>query len=113
MDLDQKNRVNALLGFYGPLLTTKQQDYLAYYCADDYSIIEIAQEESCSRQAVSENIKRGVEQLERYENLLHIYRDFLKRQELEKEVIAYLDEHHQDDQNLKKMLEGLLSQEID
>lgn len=38
MKFEKKNYINALFGFYGELLTTKQRDYLQYYFEDDYSI---------------------------------------------------------------------------
>lgn len=52
MELEKNERVNALFAFYQPLLTSKQNDYLQLYYADDYSLGEIAEEFQVSRQAV-------------------------------------------------------------
>ena len=70
MNLAKKTHINELFGFYEKLLTDKQQAYLRYYFEDDYSIVEIAEAETVSRQAVSDNINRAIEQLEKYENIL-------------------------------------------
>lgn len=58
MELEKNERVNALFAFYQPLLTTKQNDYLQLYYADDFSLGEIAEEFAVSRQAVYDNIRR-------------------------------------------------------
>ncbi|GAP02304.1 hypothetical protein FPFC_011840 [Fructobacillus pseudoficulneus] len=112
MDLDKKNQVNALLPFYEPLLTEKQQSYLRAYFEDDFSIIEIAEAEVVSRQAVSDNLKRGVEALEHYESLLFLYRDSLKRQQQEQDLLDYVSQHYQDDQHLRAILDQLVNEEI-
>ncbi|CAK1225875.1 MULTISPECIES: YlxM family DNA-binding protein [Fructobacillus] len=112
MDLDKKNQVNALLPFYGPLLTVKQQNYLRAYFEDDYSIIEIAEAEVVSRQAVSDNLKRGVDSLEHYEAVLGLYKDSVHRQAQEQDLLDYVAEHYQNDQHLKQILDQLVNQEI-
>ena len=42
MDLAKVMRVNQLLGFYGGLLTDKQQAMLGLYYEEDFSLAEIA-----------------------------------------------------------------------
>lgn len=71
-------------GYYRKLLSEKQQLYLSHYLEEDYSLSEIAEEYGISRQAVYDNIKRGIDALKKYENKLGIIkRDKELRVELE------------------------------
>jgi len=65
--MDKHVRVAWLLDFYGKLLTPRQQDMLARYYEEDFSMGEIAQEEGISRQAVFDSLQRGEAALENYE----------------------------------------------
>ena len=67
MDLAKVMRVNQLLGFYGGLLTDKQQAMLGLYYEEDFSLAEIADHYDISRQAVRDNLKRAEQTLEHYE----------------------------------------------
>ncbi|UQS83473.1 putative DNA-binding protein [Bombilactobacillus thymidiniphilus] len=80
--LSRKTKVNMLYDFYQPLLTNKQDLYMRLYYGDDYSLGEIAANYQVSRQAVYDNLKRTVNLLNDYENKLHLYRNFLKREQL-------------------------------
>ncbi|MDF7626506.1 YlxM family DNA-binding protein [Leuconostocaceae bacterium ESL0723] len=111
MDLAKKNEINALLGFYQPLLTDKQQEYLQDYCGDDYSIIEIAEAHGVSRQAVSDNLNRGVELLEHYEGALHLWADYQVRSAVENELVAYVQVHNSDDYPLRELVRRLVDLE--
>lgn len=112
MDIEKKNRVCALLAFYGELLAKKQQTYLRYYYEDDFSIIEIAEEETVSRQAVSDNLKKGVDVLEHYEEVLSLYEDSLARQEEEQKLLDYVEANYAQDQHLKEMIDRMVNEEI-
>jgi uncharacterized protein len=93
MNFKEKNHINGLFGFYGELLTIKQQDYLRYYFEDDYSIVEIAEVETVSRQAVSDNIKRGIDQLLKYEHVLHLQENLRHVQQLRRKfkiILQYI-----------------------
>ena len=59
--------ISALLDFYGPFLSEKQQNLLHHYYNEDLSLSEIAENESITRQGVRDLIKRGELQLKRYE----------------------------------------------
>ncbi|AFT81355.1 DNA-binding protein [Leuconostoc carnosum] len=113
MKFEKKNYINALFGFYGELLTTKQRDYLQYYFEDDYSIVEIAEVETISRQAVSDNIKRAIEQLEKYEYVLHLMKDFQARSAIENQVRDYIEMHYNEDIQLKQLVSQLMAHEIE
>ena len=80
--LEKTTRINYLYDFYQALLTPKQQSYMAFYYLDDYSLGEIAEEYSVSRQAVYDNIKRTEAMLEEYEQKLALFQKFQERTEL-------------------------------
>ncbi|BDR58176.1 YlxM family DNA-binding protein [Xylocopilactobacillus apicola] len=67
MNYVEKIRVTRLIDVYGELLTEKQRDYLTFYYDEDLSLNEIGEYFKVSRQAVSENLRRSVQQLENYE----------------------------------------------
>ncbi|WP_220738701.1 YlxM family DNA-binding protein [Leuconostoc miyukkimchii] len=113
MNFKEKNHINALFGFYGELLTTKQQDYLRYYFEDDFSIVEIAEVEVVSRQAVSDNIKRGIDQLVKYEQVLHLQANFEARSKIEIAVQDYIAVYYNEDVRLKELVSQLMAHEIE
>ena len=61
-------RVGALLDVYGAFLSEKQRTVAEHYYFDDLSLSEIAENESISRQAVRDIIRRTQELLTRYES---------------------------------------------
>lgn len=78
--LAKTNRINLLFDFYEPLLTEKQRTFLSYYFHDDYSLGEIAEQFSVSRQAIYEHIKRAETMLEEYEGKLQLLAKHERRQ---------------------------------
>lgn len=86
MEIDKTNRMNALFEFYSTLLTEKQMNYIELYYADDYSLGEIAEDFEISRQAVYDNIKRTEKILENYEKKLHLYSNYVVRNEIISEI---------------------------
>ncbi|GKS80890.1 UPF0122 protein [Ligilactobacillus pabuli] len=107
MELAKTNRINALFDFYEGLLTSKQMQYIGFYYQDDYSLGEIAENFAVSRQAVYDNIKRTEQTLENYEDKLHLYRDFLERNQKIDSLMTYALDHYQDDQTLVKLITDL------
>lgn len=89
MDLAKVMRVNQLLGFYGGLLTDKQQAMLNLYYEEDFSLAEIADHYDISRQAVRDNLKRAEQTLEHYEDQLHL----LARREARLALLDQLASH--------------------
>lgn len=67
-------KYNSLYDYYGRLLTENQRNSFYYYYRLDYTLAEIADEIGISKQGVSENIKRAVNELDNYENKLGLYR---------------------------------------
>ncbi len=80
--IEKTLRINHLFDFYQVLLTSKQRAYMQDYYEHDYSLAEIAEDNSVSRQAIFDNIKRTELVLEDYENKLHLFEKFQQRQSL-------------------------------
>jgi len=103
--LEKTTRMNFLYDFYELLLTEKQQQYMALYYRDDYTLTEIAELTKVSRQAVYDNIKRTEQTLETYEKVLKLYNKFTRRHD----IIKQLKEELTDDKaiELVEQLENL------
>ena len=69
-----------LLDAYGVLLPEKQRKYLSYFYEEDFSLAEIGEKYSVSRQAVHDAIRHGQAQLQDYEAALHLVAQDTKRQ---------------------------------
>ncbi|MCL1853781.1 MAG: hypothetical protein FWF88_12300 [Peptococcaceae bacterium] len=80
---NQKNSIREwayktlLFDFYAPLLTGKQRFIWDGYYLKDLSLVELAREQSTSRQAVHSLLQRTQEILERYEEKLGLIERFL------------------------------------
>ena len=107
MEIEKTNRMNALFEFYATLLTEKQMNYLELYYADDYSLGEIAEDFNVSRQAIYDNIKRTEKILEEYEKKLHLYSDFIVRNQLLNELKQYAKTNYQEDSVLQSFIEKI------
>ena len=70
MELDEFLEVSTLLDYYKNLLSDKQREYLINHFEEDLSLSEIAKNNNVSRQAVYDNIKRGIKLLKDYEEKL-------------------------------------------
>jgi predicted DNA-binding protein YlxM (UPF0122 family) len=88
--LAKTNRINMLFDFYEPLLTEKQRTFLSYYFHDDYSLGEIAEQFSVSRQAIYEHIKRAGTMLEEYEAKLQLLVKHERRQRIADTILVEL-----------------------
>ena len=99
-----------LLDFYGNLLTDKMRTTLDMYLNDDLSLAEIAEEEEISRQGVHDTVKRGLKQLNGYEDKLGLVKRFLEQRESVKEAINLIDNKEYED--ARKVL-SKLSEEIE
>lgn len=95
MEIEKTNRMNALFEFYSTLLTEKQMNYMELYYADDFSLGEIAEEYQVSRQAVYDNIKRTGKILEDYEKKLHLFSNYIVREQALEQLMTYVTEHYQ------------------
>ena len=96
IDLNEVNRINELLDIYGSLLSKKQLESLVLFYRDNLSIGEIATINNVSRAAVLDAINKGKENLNEYEEKMHLL-DFITKEEAKgdekvKEVINRLKE---------------------
>lgn len=80
-ELEKNERLGDLFAYYGPLLTKGQQEYFEDYYYNDLSLGEIADNHHVSRQAVYDNLKRSSRALEKYEDKLHMKRDYTQIEE--------------------------------
>lgn len=89
--MDKIYYITLLLDFYGELLTEKQRSVMSSYYFDDYSLNEIAEEQSITRQAVQDMIKRTEKLLKQYEEKLMLVDKYLIRKERVENIIKELD----------------------
>ena len=89
--MDKIYYITLLLDFYGELLTEKQRSVMSSYYFDDYSLNEIAEEHSITRQAVHDMIKRTEKLLKQYEEKLMLVDKYLKRKEKVENIVKELD----------------------
>ena len=77
-----------LFDFYGQLLTKKQQQVMRLYHEENYSLSEIGDEFSISRQGVHDTLKKAENALTEYEKKLGL----VNKLESSQKVIAKIDE---------------------
>ena len=106
--LAKMNRINMLYDFYEPLLTDKQRTFLSFYFHDNYSLSEIAEQFSVSRQAVYEHVKRAETVLEQYEDKLQLIAKHEHRKQLILQIQRKLDLTLFDEQT-RLLLDELIS----
>lgn len=99
--LEKKTYYNVLYAYYKLLLTEKQQQIFEFYYEEDYSISEISEELGISRNAVFDTLKKVVKQLDKYEELLELY----KKEQLRNKIYDkyYSEETKQLINELKEM----------
>lgn len=95
LSLEAMVRMNMLFSYYQSLLTKKQQQMLALYYEEDYSLGEIAEHYQISRQAVHDTIKRSEKALEQYEANLGLLKKRNQREVLLDVLLLNLDNKEQ------------------
>ncbi len=85
------NEIILMLDFYESLLTPKQAEILKYHYEDDLSFSEIAENLNISRSAISDIIKRSVNQLTQYEDKLKLVANYRKRAMIYEEMLKLND----------------------
>lgn len=85
MELKEFMEISMLLAYYQNLLSDRQKEYMIKHFELDYSLSEIAKEYKVSRQAVYDNIRRGISVLKDYEKKLGLY-------ERDKNIVSQLKE---------------------
>ncbi len=85
-------KVSLLLDFYGQLLTQRQYEILDLYYNNDYSLGEISEDLKISRQGVYDNLKRGVDLLNKYEKKMLLLNRHLKQKENLETLLNAIDD---------------------
>lgn len=92
----EKNlNISLLLDFYGDILSERQRDMLDLYYNDDYSLAEIAQSFSISRQGVRSVLKKGETILIDMEKKLNLASRFISVQENSTKIAEKLEKINQ------------------
>ncbi|MDO4813890.1 MAG: sigma factor-like helix-turn-helix DNA-binding protein [Gemella sp.] len=72
MEIKKILEVTHLYDYYADLLSDKQSEYLKNYYFEDLSLTEMSEIYGISKQAISNNIKRSIADLEEYERKLSL-----------------------------------------
>ena len=111
-------KINMLLIYYKNLLTERQKKCLEMYYEYDYSLNEIADILKISKQGVSDNIKRGIENLSEYEDKLKMINNRFKNEkklEILKELFDEFENNSKDydSETLSKIKNVLFNMEVE
>ena len=111
-------KINMLLIYYKNLLTERQKKCLEMYYEYDYSLNEIADILKISKQGVSNNIKRGIENLSEYEDKLKMINNRFKNEkklEILKELFDEFENNSKDydSETLSKIKKVLFNMEVE
>ena len=111
-------KINMLLIYYKNLLTERQKKCLEMYYEYDYSLNEIADILKISKQGVSDNIKRGIENLSEYEDKLKMINNRFKNEkklEILKELFDEFENNSKDydSETLSKIKKVLFNMEVE
>ncbi len=90
--MEEIYEISMLLDFYGQMITRRQFEILDLHYNSDYSLGEIAEYLSISRQGVYDNIKRGKAALVEFEQKLGLVRRFSEQAERAREIYKQLGE---------------------
>ena len=82
MTIEHREELIELYDVYYSLLTEKQREYFEEYYFDDLSIGEIASNHDISRNAVHDQLKRVIVNLEDYEEKLQLIHKFKEIEKL-------------------------------
>lgn len=61
---------NVLFDIYGDLLTKRQKEICSLYFEEDFSYTEISETLEISRAAVQDSLKKSMQQLHKYEDII-------------------------------------------
>lgn len=92
-----------LLDFYGDVLSDRKRSVLDDYYNNDLSLAEIAADLGISRQGVRELIKKAEEELNFYEQKLHLAQRFGEAGEHAAALRAMAVEHHLPDEVVREI----------
>lgn len=105
--MDKIAEASLLFDFYGQMLTKKQQDVMRLYHEENYSLSEIGEEFSISRQGVHDTLKKAENALMGYEAKLGLIHKFENTQKVMAKIegsIEKLAKENSHDEKLCKKL---------
>lgn len=115
--MEQFFEMSLLIDFYGQILTTRQYELMDLYYNNDFSLAEISQELSISRQAVHDGIKKSKTQLFEMEEKLGLVKKFEEQRVKAKEalqIISAIEGYKLEDEcycklnDLKEIIDSIL-----
>ena len=80
-----------LMDFYGALLSERQQQIVALYHEENYSLQEISEELGVSRQGVHEALKKAEKALQGYEEKLGLVERFRAQEQVLQDARSAVD----------------------
>ena len=107
--MEKKVEISMLWQIYGKLLTEKQYEYIDYYYNNDLSLSEIAENDSITRQAVRDIIKKGERKLFEYEEKLLFMKKTINQEQKIQQVLSNLTKIQKDssDKQVTSILEEI------
>ena len=99
--MEKKVEISMLWQIYGKLLTEKQYEYIDYYYNNDLSLSEIAENDSITRQAVRDIIKKGERKLFEYEEKLLFMKKTINQEKLIQHILVNLNKIQKDSTDKK------------
>lgn len=107
--MDKNVEISMLCQIYGKLLTEKQLNILNDYYNNDYSLSEIAENNSITRQAVRDNLKKGENKLFELEEKLGVMNRMLNQEKTIEHILSELSKisSQDSDKRVTKILENV------
>ena len=99
--MEKKVEISMLWQIYSNLLTEKQKEYINYYYNQDLSLSEIAENDSITRQAVRDIIKKGERKLFEYEEKLLFMKKTINQEKLIQHILVNLNKIQKDSSDKK------------
>ena len=97
--MEKKVIISILLDIYGSMLTDKQYKLLDDYYNYDLSLSEIGENDSITRQAVRDNLKKGENKLFEYEEKLGFMKKEVKQEEMIDDILLSIEKIEETIQN--------------
>ncbi|MBR3882797.1 MAG: hypothetical protein IKJ36_06010 [Clostridia bacterium] len=97
--MEKKVIISILLDIYGSMLTDKQYKLLDDYYNNDLSLSEIGENDSITRQAVRDNLKKGENKLFEYEEKLGFMKKEVKQEEMIDDILLSIEKIEETIQN--------------
>ena len=105
--MEKKVEISMLCDIYGKLLTQKQYEFINDYYNNDLSLTEIAENNSITRQAVRDLIKKGERKLFDYEEKLEFMKKTITQEQKIQEVLSELSKIKKN--STDKQIENILN----